>query len=276
MWEYKLINSGEELQHHGVKGMRWGVRRYQNEDGSYTSAGKARYAKKAVTQMRNLSQQIQQIDAARRKAMERENRVKRYYELLAKPDPRVTGRVEYDPPKVPNYGKTNDYELPKMPENVRSVYGQDPLRKDGATKKKNINDMTDDELLKDNRRRALENQYKKNHQAPKSKVQSAKEAVDQTQKAVTQMRDLSRQMEAARRRTTPVDLSEYSDDELRKAINRKNLERQYNDLFKDQDTISSGQAKVDRVLSYAGTGLALTSTALGIAVAVKQLSDAAS
>lgn len=215
MWEYKLINSGEDLQHHGVKGMKWGVRQYQNEDGSYTSAGKARYAKKAVTQMRNLSQQIQQIDAAHRKTME------------------------------------------------------------GAAKKKSINDMTDDELLKDNRRRALENQYKKNHQALKLQVQSAKEAVDQTQKAVTQMRDLSRQMEAARRRTTPIDLSKYSDDELRKAINRKNLERQYQELFKDPESISSGQAKVDSVLSYAGTGLALTSTALGIAVAVKQLSDAA-
>ena len=30
------------LQHHGVKGQRWGVRRYQNKDGSLTSAGKKR------------------------------------------------------------------------------------------------------------------------------------------------------------------------------------------------------------------------------------------
>lgn len=31
------------LQHWGIKGMKWGVRRYQNEDGTLTTAGKARY-----------------------------------------------------------------------------------------------------------------------------------------------------------------------------------------------------------------------------------------
>lgn len=31
------------LQHHGVKGMKWGRRRYQNKDGSLTPAGKKRY-----------------------------------------------------------------------------------------------------------------------------------------------------------------------------------------------------------------------------------------
>lgn len=32
-----------ELYHHGIKGQKWGVRRYQNEDGSLTAAGKQRY-----------------------------------------------------------------------------------------------------------------------------------------------------------------------------------------------------------------------------------------
>ena len=31
-----------ELYHHGIKGMHWGIRRYQNQDGSLTEAGKKR------------------------------------------------------------------------------------------------------------------------------------------------------------------------------------------------------------------------------------------
>lgn len=33
------------IEHHGIKGQRWGLRRYQNEDGSLTEAGRKRYDK---------------------------------------------------------------------------------------------------------------------------------------------------------------------------------------------------------------------------------------
>ena len=33
------------IAHHGIKGQRWGIRRYQNEDGSLTPAGVRRYAR---------------------------------------------------------------------------------------------------------------------------------------------------------------------------------------------------------------------------------------
>ena len=40
-----MINYEEVyLAHHGIKGQRWGVRRFQNPDGSLTSAGAKRYA----------------------------------------------------------------------------------------------------------------------------------------------------------------------------------------------------------------------------------------
>lgn len=40
MWQY---NYTPELTHHGIKGQKWGRRRYQNSDGSLTPAGRERY-----------------------------------------------------------------------------------------------------------------------------------------------------------------------------------------------------------------------------------------
>lgn len=38
-----MTMANDELQHEGTKGMHWGIRKYQYEDGTYTEAGKERY-----------------------------------------------------------------------------------------------------------------------------------------------------------------------------------------------------------------------------------------
>ena len=39
------MNEQRYLAHHGIKGQKWGIRRFQNEDGTLTEAGKEKYGK---------------------------------------------------------------------------------------------------------------------------------------------------------------------------------------------------------------------------------------
>ena len=47
-WNDSLYLQEDELAHHGVLGMHWGVRRYQNKDGSLTNAGKKKMKRATV------------------------------------------------------------------------------------------------------------------------------------------------------------------------------------------------------------------------------------
>lgn len=42
-WNIDMLVSSDELYHHGIKGQKWGIRRFQKKDGSLTPAGKGRY-----------------------------------------------------------------------------------------------------------------------------------------------------------------------------------------------------------------------------------------
>lgn len=64
----------EVLAHHGVKGMHWGIRRYQNPDGSLTAAGRRRMEKsdrKTVKELRKNSQVYDAVSERSGKAAEK-------------------------------------------------------------------------------------------------------------------------------------------------------------------------------------------------------------
>ena len=43
----RYYNHSAELYHHGIKGQKWGIRRFQNKDGSLTKAGEKRYSEES-------------------------------------------------------------------------------------------------------------------------------------------------------------------------------------------------------------------------------------
>lgn len=67
-----------------------------------------------------------------------------------------------------------------------------------------------------------------------------------------------------------LDLSKKTDQELREAINRELLERQYNQIFNAPE-VSKGRTAVRDTLEIVGSTMAVVSGGLGIALAVKEL-----
>ena len=138
------------LQHHGIKGQKWGVRRFQNTDGSLTAEGRKRYT---VNDYKNMQNKVNQAD------------------------------------KLVN-----------------------------AAKEKN-------KVIKN------ENFEKK----------------------------------------LKYDLSNMTDKELQQAVNRLNMEERYSQVMRQRHKLEQGENKVDKILNTAGMVLAGTSTALTLAIAIKEL-----
>lgn len=77
-------------------------------------------------------------------------------------------------------------------------------------------------------------------------------------------------MKIQSRRTPKMDLSKMTDQEMRERINRAMLEKQYDDMFNPKK-VYSGRETVSDTLEIAGSVLTITSSALGIALAIKEL-----
>ena len=161
-----------ELYHWGIKGMKWGVRRYQNKDGSLTEVGKRR------------------LNASN---------------MGRKPDKQITAD-QVDPNK---WVKDDFRNSKKLLDETRNM----------STSIKNAN----------------ENAIKK-----------------------------------SKERRPKMDLSNMSDKEMRDAVNRKLLEKQYIDMFSEKN-VSKGREFVSNSMDVLGTATGIASSALAIALTIKEL-----
>jgi hypothetical protein len=103
----------------------------------------------------------------------------------------------------------------------------------------------------------------------KEDIGRRKRVVDSTSEAVRELKKINNNVPQSSRKQKP-DVSRMTDQQLRERINRMNLERQYIDMTSPQQ-ISKGRKYVTSFLEGAGTAITITSSVLGIALAIKEL-----
>lgn len=96
-----------ELMHYGVLGMKWGVRRYQNKDGSLTSAGK-----------KKVSKEYKKLNTKAIKNVEKTAQ-KRYVDAYNQT------ADEYNNGKIAEFNKKNNPKDPKYEEKYFEKFNKD-------------------------------------------------------------------------------------------------------------------------------------------------------
>ena len=106
----------------------------------------------------------------------------------------------------------------------------------------------------------------------KEDIERKKKITDASSKLVTQLQNIEKETRPSSTKQK-MELSKMTDKEMRDRINRELLERQYDNLFESENAsnISKGREFVKNTLDVAGTTLALTGSALSIALAIKEL-----
>lgn len=96
---YYAYDPSPGLKHYGILGMRWGVRRYQNADGSLTSEGKRRYGMDAggmtISAKRHMESDLNALDAERVHLQGDANKAKYHMDSSAE-GTRGANKAKYD------------------------------------------------------------------------------------------------------------------------------------------------------------------------------------
>ena len=233
----------DQLYHHGIPDQRWGIRRYQNPDGSLTEEGRLRY----------------------NKGRSKEGLPDDWKDKVKDKDDPATVRISVDDRKKYYFsGPSIDKKTgkPKRDKDGNLVYD----KKDGVLIKEHENDLTDKEL------KDLANRVKSENSLA---AERSKEAARPYNNAKDVLGDSARLLEATSNalptgngKVIRKDYSNLSDQELRNRINRLSLEESYGKLSGDTKYVKSGSEKTREYLQTAGAILGIAGSAAALAATI--------
>ena len=207
-----------ELYHYGVKGQKWGVRRYQKKDGTLTPAGKRRQRADYASEARSMS------DQELRSKIDRMRNEKRYIDMTKGSGSKLSKALN-----ATNRATKMASDTGKINKDSKTLKGANESKADTISKGLNT--------------------------------------VNKTASVLKRVDKIASDGKAVKRSKARLD--KMTDNELRDAVNRMDLEQQYASLRKE--TVNRGRVTAQDIIEIAGDVLTVAASATALAVSIQKL-----
>lgn len=288
-----------ELYHHGIRGQKWGVRRFQNKDGSLTKLGQKRVdkAQKQADKAAKKANKTSGIAVKRKAVAERSqpdepvnpNDLNARFKQMTGENVKSGGRgrlselagiagiagvvggaaalskINKSPLEKPG---AFDGKKPERPTKPDDVLTNDEARKKWLTERsiyeKDLKDYNSDKGEYDNKMSKYNEKFN-------SRLNLTKSALDATKGASTGIVNMMEKANErkARDKAASLDLSHYSEKELRDYVSRYQAEEAFRNTASKQ--FNSGRSKTMDIIETVGAMAGVGASVLGFYAAYKQI-----